>query len=342
MNNVLFDRESLKVVGLNRPASAFEVSVNNVEVDRLSKQVSYVEPAGVLDEEGNALYILPLPDKVSKEYVPSKIETIEVTSEPVIHLETKRVPLLDENGEQVEYEVIHYETIPAVLDEETGEVLEEERVEETPTGRFIQCYTTEEVESQKEDSQGRKLYYKEVQEEVDVVTPQDPLIITENDEQFVEGLERVTKDEEKFKTVSFQDNKEEFTYEDIVSYKESRLTEGTFFSKGVLYESMEESIFSTDLSSFKADLGFGFISLPAGGEVRTDKIVLPQPARITRITAETSVEGLEIKVGALASDLQAVDVSGERHFDVEVSEVYIHFKNPTDKAIDVESFAILV
>src|SRR5690606_16387113 len=127
----------------------------------------------------------------------------------VIHMETKKVPLLGEDGKQIRYEVIETKVTPAVLDEE-GNVVEEEKVEEIPTERFIDCFTTEEVESQKEDEQGRKLFYKTVQEEVEIVTPQETLIITEEDERFVEGLERVTSEEEFSKTVTFEENPEEF------------------------------------------------------------------------------------------------------------------------------------
>lgn len=303
--------------------------------------------------------------------------------EPVMIQVKKQVPMLDSNGEQVEYiptaliettETVDFygnPTEPVMIqveeiDESTGEVtvVEKQKTDENgnliyfglvaTSNKPIKCFTTELIEEQKKDKDGNLLYYKEIVEEIVNYEKQPPLEITEDDERWpVEldekgnemkvKLEKATEEVEKTKIVNFEEDMSQFNYDDVVLHKEKQLIKGTFYSKAKLFERMDESLFSTNLSSFNADLGFDMLSLPVGGEVRTIKLSLPKASSVVGVKLETNIEnGVEVKVGATANDLQLVDRNMERIFENEVSEVYISFKNITDKRIDIYSFTLLV
>jgi hypothetical protein len=326
MDTILFDRTSLLVSGVNRDKFPYEIEIKNVDVSSLTKQIPYKVEVDKTDEEGNLLYILPLEDRVIKETIEVQVETIAETEFPVMETVSKTVPLLDKNNKQVYYH-------PTVEDE-NGEMVED-------TSQKIYCSVGEEREQQKRNADGDLLYYM-VEDRVDErFEKQEPIEILDTDERFIDRLERAFTLETRYFTVSFSENPEKFSYSDIVKLKEEQLLNGTFFAKALLFEQMDEELFSTSLASFNSDLGFDFISIPPGGEVRTEKIVLPNPASIIGLKVESSVEGLEIKVGDRASDLQAL-MKNERVFSANVAEVYVSFKNPTDKRVDVHSFALLV
>lgn len=381
MNNVLFNRETLKVVGLNRPAFPFEIEVSNVVITDLTKQVSYTEIENkTLDTEVDGeivkkqLYVLPQEDKEITKLVKRIVETTEFTEQPVMIKTNKKVPLLNEDGSQMKYEVTYFgETtevtdepimIPVQVEKEDGTV-EIEEVQKTDedgnllyngmvkTGNFIDCFTSEEIEVQKKDAEDNLLYYQEVEEYEITYEKQEPLEITEDDERWptvkdVEDndikveLEKATIEVPKIKAVNFAEHMTEFTYDEVVAYKEKCLINGTFFSEGLLIETMNEELFSTNLASFNASLGVDFVSLPVGGEVRTIKLTLPQPAMIVGVRYETSDTGIEVKIGATTSDMKVPDSNKERYFDSEVTEMYINFKNTSNKRIDLFSFALLV
>jgi hypothetical protein len=326
MTNVLFNRENLTFTGMGRNPLAFEIEIRNVDVTGLTKTVTYQELVDKVNEEGKQLFLLPqnpLVEEIGKEI---QVETIEVTETPVLIQVERKVPLLDENKKQVKYEV-------TTLDEETGE--------QVGTGQFIYCFTTEIDEVQKTDENGLKLFYKTETVAEEISTPQPDLEITSDDEKFEEGLEKAQILVDKTKVLTFDESPSEFTYADIVAQKEKQITSGTFFGKGILFEEMDETIFSTNLASFKADLGFGFVSLPSGGDIRTVKLSLPIATDLVGIKLETSVEGITVSVGNTASNLVEVK-NGEISFDSPVSEVYVLFENYTDKRIDLYSFALLV
>jgi hypothetical protein len=340
MTNVLFNRETLHFVGQGRNPLPFEVEIKNVDVAGLTKEVSYQKQRQKVTEDDKALFLLrqePIVDEVGREV---QVETIENTGVPVMIEVVEKVPLLDETDHQVEYELTQLVTTPAQYDED-GNLISEEKIEQVGTGQFIKCFTTEIKEVQKKDENGLKLFY-----DTDIVmdrveTPQPALEISQDDARFVEGLEEVKEIVEETKIVTFEQEPNEFTYEDIVKAKQSHITEDTFFGAATLFEEMDESIFSTSLAGFNADLGFDFVSIPAGGEVRTIKLALPTGSNVVGIKTETSDDGLIISIGDTASNLTQV-VNNEVSFQSKVSEVYVKFENPTDKRIDVQSFALLV
>jgi hypothetical protein len=340
MTNVLFDRETLKVVGLNRPALPFEVEIQNVDTKNLTKMVTFEEVTDKVNENGETLYLLPQKPLVESYGEEVQVETIQRTDFPVMVEVEKKVPVLDENNKHVQYEVTETKVTPAVYDEE-GTLLSEEIIEQVGTGQYIKCYIMEVETEQKINEDGQPLFYDKEIVLKDEITEVPSLEITALDERYTEGLEIIKVPVLKTKVVSFQEDMNEFMYQDIVEEKQKQLTRNTFFENALLFEEMSENLFSTTLSSFKADLGLDFISLPAGGAVRMEKIVLPKPASIIRIYTETSEEGLEVRVGALASDLQPLDNVNERYFDNPVSEIYVSFQNTTDKRIDLSSIGVL-
>lgn len=316
MTNVLFNRETFRVTGVGRTPLPFEVEIKNVDVSNLTKEVIYIEKVDKLNEEGKPLYLLPQEPLIEEIGEERLIETTEDTGNPVMVKVIKKVPLLDENKKQVTYQT---------------------EAEET-----INCYITGEVEEQKRNEYGQPLFYGKEIVIVEKVTEQSPIEITEDDERFCEGLEKVQIEVEKTKTVKFEEDMSAFTYDDIVKEKEKQLLKGTFYTACKLFEQMDETIFSTNINGFYADLGFDFLSLPNGGEVRTIKLELPNEADIVGVKFEASADGVEVSIGNTTSNLIPIDRNNEVIFDKPVTDVYVKFENPTDRRIDIYSFALLV
>ena len=356
MPTVIFDRETLKVTGVDREKFPYEVEIRNVDVEGLTKVVHRPAKREKVNEEDKPLYLLPQEPLIEEIGEERLIETTKDTGNPVMIKVLKKVPLLDENNKQVKYEkkVVGETTEDTgnpvmIIDEETGELVQKTDENGNPlfyglvgTGEFIKCYTTDEVEEQKKDKYGRPLFYDTEIVMVEKVTEQPPIEITEDDERFHEGLEKVQVEVEKTKTVKFEEDMSVFTYDDVVKAKEKQLLKGTFYTACKLFEQMDESIFSTNISGYYADLGFDVLSLPSGGEVRTIKLELPNEADVVGIKFEASADGLEVLIGNTASNLIPIDRNNEVIFAEPVSEVYVKFENPTDERIDVYSFALLV
>lgn len=360
MSNVLFDRETLKVVGLIRPALPFEVEVLNVDPSNLTKIIQVPAVVDKLDENGNPLYLLPQEPAVKEVGITKQIETVQKTDSPVMVTEIQRVPLLDSDNNVVTYPVTVRGETTEVTDEpvmimvttEDGTTSEEQKKDDNgnllywgqvPTGQVLDCYTSKEVEIQKTDSNGQLLYYT-TETDVETQTIENPpLEITVDDERYSDGLEKVTETIQQDKTVSFSGNQSEFNYDDIVSLKQKQIVSNTFYSQAILIEEMDKpNTFSTDLSSFNSNIGFDVVAIPPSGVLRTQKVSLPTSASILRVITESNVDGLEIGVGDLVSSIQDVNDRGERKFDSAVDSVYVQFTNTTDKVIDLKSIAILV
>jgi hypothetical protein len=335
------------------------------------KIIETLEDGSTIEKQ---LYLLPQEDKQVINEIIKRIETTESTDEngnplePVIHQVTKQTPVLDENGNQVEYiptalmettETIDFygnPTDPVMIqieevDESTGEIRIVEKQKTDENGNLVymgmmavsdipvKCFTTELVEEQKKDADGNLLYYKDVIEEVITYESQPPLEITEDDERFMEGLEKAKVEVEKTKIVTFEEDMNVFTYEDIVKHKEALLTKGTFFTKATLFENPENVV---DNSSSAADLGFNMISIPSNKEVTTIAIQLPNATDLVGIYFEASDDGIEVEIGESISELKPINQRNEVYFDELVSEVYVCFKNSTNNRIDLYSFGLLV
>lgn len=350
MTNVLFNRDTLRVTGFDRTVQPFEVEIQNVSnVEELIKNVSYKVIVGKLDSEGNQLYLLSV---VSEELIDKVTETSEVTEKPVLVKVYKKVPLLDEDGEQKSYERQVIGEVTEVTDEpvmvygEEGNLVHKVNDNNEKlyygfvnTGEIILCYIIEEVEEQKIDTNMSPLYYKTIKVLEKVIG--EPVEITLEDERYVEGLYPLTETLEKTKTIQFSDSFEQFDYDDIVNLKETQCTNGTFYIGVKLFETTE-GVFDKELANYNADLGFNFISIPSGGQARTVKLLLSAASKYVGIKTEVNVNGLTISIGNLASDLKPLDKKNEVQFDTAVTEVYVLFKNTTDKRIDLYSFALLV
>jgi hypothetical protein len=249
-----------------------------------------------------------------------------------------------------------------------------------PNGPVVKCFIGVEIDQQKEVN-GQKIFLKDIEEEEITSTPQLPLEITEDDEKwplvdtdendpnvmkveyqvevvddqgnstfetrvkFVKKveLETVKDTVEKTKIVSIEEAQGEFDFNDIIALKEKQIINGTFYDKAKIYAQFDDTVFSTYLATYKADLAAHVVSLPAGGEVRTTKLSLPKAASAVGVKIETNISGLDVKVGAVASDLQLIDrTTNERLFNDNVTDVYVSFTNTTDERIDLFSFALLV
>lgn len=320
MSNILFDRQSLKVVGSNRSPLPFEVEVDNVSPENLSKVVSYFVKEDKLTEEGKNIYLLPqepLKESFGKEV---QVETIENTGVPVIIQVEKKVPLLDENKKQVQYEV-------TITDEETGEQL--------GTGTFIKCFTIELDEEQKKDENGLKLFYETEIVMEDVVTEVPALEITEEDEEFEGGLDKVQVEVEKTKTVTFEENSAEFTYEDIVAYKYQGIINASQLDDLIVETFSSESSIDFTYDNHNANTGFGFVNFPANGKAKTVQYELPSPQTTFSLLELEADEGIEIRYGN-----RPITKDNPLVLTTAVDKINFIIVNKADKPKDIRSFAI--
>jgi hypothetical protein len=369
LSTVLFDRETLRVTGVDREKFPFEVEVKNVNVEGLTKQKAIPIKREKVNEEGKPVYLLPQPDvkKVIEEV--RYIETTEPTNSqgepntPVMVTQVNKIPLLDENNEIVTYQPTQYMQTTESVDyygnpcepimvqkvDESGNVTEEQMTDKEgnplymghmPVGEPIPCYTTETVEVQKEVN-GELVYLEKVVEVVgEVYEEQPPIEITEDDERFFEGLPRALEDAFRYEVVTFELHPDEFTFEDIVKAKESQLQMG-FLKRGILFERMDvENLFDTTDPEFNANISFDFINIPAGSVVKTMPITLPEPKDIVAVKVESD-NPVKIEISDNGTDFYPLMLNNERWFSDAVTEVWVKFINEGDKPVTIESFAVL-
>jgi hypothetical protein len=187
----------MKVAGLYGSPSSLQFEVTNVE--NISKEIIVTEQVPkMLDNK--VLYRLPQPDKEIVTPVTRTVETIEENDRPIIVKESKKVPLLDAKGKQVTYQ-------PMVFDEDAQAQI--------PSGNPIACFTTEEVDVHKTDSEGNTLYWVEITDDVTTYEPQDDAEITDEDPNWTEDLEVILEDIDVEKTVTLLDSPKSFDYEEV-------------------------------------------------------------------------------------------------------------------------------
>jgi hypothetical protein len=142
-----------------------------------------------LDADGKQLYLLPQPDLEVNYTIPRSVKTTEVTDHPV--MTAHKVPLM-ENGVQKRYEVTRtVELTEEVTDAEGNVSTVVTGYTQEPTGQFLDLFTTEEI--QETDEQGNALYWGVVEDPAVRYEPQEPKEITEDDPEYVEGLEQVAE-----------------------------------------------------------------------------------------------------------------------------------------------------
>lgn len=366
--NVVFDRESLQVTGVGRNPLAFEVEINNVDPSGLTKTIQVPTTVDKLDADGNQLYLLPQKDLKIVSQVPTQVETPQAIAEdgtansPIIIPVVKQVPVLDGNGNQVTYQPVSMQEttstedfygnpttpiMPTVvaIDGTTSEVQETDADGAKlyqglmPSGNPLPVSTTEEVQEQKTDAQGNKLYYETVNEDMVTYQAQPDLEISQADTRWTDALLHATEATSQAQQVTFEANQNAFTFEDIMSAKASQIK--GLYAHALLYEEMTEALFSTDASGFNADLGFGVVSLPAGGKIVTQAITLPASVSMVKVISESS-QSLSITIGPTEADLQPLDAQFfDREFSTPVSTVYVMFENTNNTRTDLSSFALL-
>jgi hypothetical protein len=362
MKNALFNRETLKGVGFNRPASLFEVSIDNVDTSDLSKfqDVSHTREKF---EEGMKVFLLDQPPIIHRKGIKYTVESTDKSDNPVMVEQTYKEPLLDEKGNVRKMEMTSYGEVTEETDEPVMITNDEgEEVQKTDkdgnklyygyikTGIFVEMYETKIETVHKTDEYGRKLYLHEKTRIEDEIEEVPPLKYVEGTKEYEELSDEVKEKlyPETFEELVpteffFSSSPERFTFEDVRKHKQKQVVKGTFYSKAVLLESMNETLFSTGLSSFHANLGFGFISLPPGGEVRTEKIKLPETTDLVGIKIESENKGdLKVYVGSSASTMQELSAMDDVSFDSNVSDVYVKVENQSENVVDFTSLAILV
>jgi hypothetical protein len=126
-------------------------------------------------EEGKPLFLLPQPSKEVISQVSRPVKTTEVSDSPVMIAE--KVPMVGMDGIQMTYEVT------------TMELMGDGTFQQVGTGQFLPIFTTQEAQEKDEDD--NPLYWNTVLEDVTSYEAQAPKEITEDDPDYIEGLEPV-------------------------------------------------------------------------------------------------------------------------------------------------------
>lgn len=250
MLNVLFDRVTFKATGTNRSPLAFEVSIDDVICDNLTKVVEV--PEEVVKPSVFLLPQEPLEETITNT---STIETTEITDNPVMTTVYEKVPA----------GFGYYRTALGMVTEPTDEPVMSEEVDEdgnvvevhamdtddnllywgqVPTNEWIDCYTTEEKQVHKTDTDGNPLYLKEVEEVTTQLVEQPPLEISIEDERWTPDLQPATEFKMTTKVLDFPNHMGDFTYDEVLAHKEKITADGSLHrseayqkSKGVnIYE----------------------------------------------------------------------------------------------------------
>jgi hypothetical protein len=330
--NILFDRNTLKVVGQGRTALAYEIEIKDVDTTGLQKPVSFTGTVDKIDVEGNALYLLPQEDVEHFDEVPIRTKVTENTGEPVMVPKVEQVPILNEDSTQKEYEVTRtVEIMKTVTDEEgnTSEVGTGEYIQE-PTGQWLKCFVIETSEVQDTDSAGQLLFWKGDVGLVSRMEPQAPLEITAADPDYIEGLEAATKELPKERTAKYADEPEIFTVKDVVAHMAVVLANAS--SKAHLI--YDEFITSEDVVGGNADTGVKIVSIPAGGTAVMSAETLAVSASEFEVMRFIASEGIELSINGVAA------VNGIVTLPSAATEVTVTLTNTADSRRDAESYAI--
>jgi len=235
MANVLINRITNLVAGVDRQPQPLEIVIEDVYLEGLTKQIPDILQRHKVDPEGNLLYLLPQEPSEIVDEITKTIETTEETGNPIMINVPTQIAIFNEDGSQKQYErTIRGETTevteePVMIKvEQDEEVIEQQKTDEdgnllywgqVGTGQMIDCYTVEQILNQKENLEGDPLYYKEVTESITTYEDQEPLEITQDDEQWTEELAPSLEDIEQTKTVKFEDQPSAFDYDEIVETK---------------------------------------------------------------------------------------------------------------------------
>ncbi|MFS1513035.1 hypothetical protein VQL36_11450 [Chengkuizengella sp. SCS-71B] len=240
MANVIINRVTNLVTGVDREPQPLEIEIEDVHIEGLTKQVPYIIQRHRVDSNGNLLYLLPQEPIEIQEEIPKTIETTEITENPVMVNTPTQIPIFNEDGTQKQYErTVRGETTevidePVMIEvEQDGESMEKQKTDEdgnllywgqVGTGQMINCTMVELILNQKQDPEGNLLYYKEVTETSITYEDQDPLEVIKEDERWTEELAPALEDVEQIKTVKFEDQPSVFTYDDIINAPKTPLT----------------------------------------------------------------------------------------------------------------------
>lgn len=278
--NAIIDKSTFKVVAVNRQPQANEFVVQGVSDLQKEIQVPTTQPK--VDVDGNTLYRLPQPDLEVVTPTTKTVETNEVTDKPVMIKQINKIPLLDQDGNQVSYQPTTLGETTEVTDEPVMEIIqnddnvptEQQKVDELGnllywgqviSGSPIACFTTEEVEVQKTDDTGALLYHKDVVEDVITYESQSDLEVTDAHESWTEDLEVVEIEVEVSKTVTLSESPEDFTYEEV----EPTLTTYKQIKKDELYSAYQRDKLGQVVSSLVGEDGLNIV-FPYGENNQND------------------------------------------------------------------------
>lgn len=349
MSNIVFNKKTLMWSGTNRASLPFELQINNVMyLDKLEKNITMDGVRDKIDSEGRAVYLLPKEPELKTHTLVEYIETTKVTDKPVIIKINKQIPVLDESGNPLTYrktynaKVTEFTDNPVIVDGEQEKDDENNPLfwKSIPYGSEIPIYTVKEVKTQKQNNNGELLYLTPIIKTIKEKEEFPYIEITRDDPRFNNSLTRAIENYKYEQKVSFTTHPELFNYDDVVTHKEKYISEGTFYEKGKLYETMD-GIFETSPELSNANFAFDFITLQPGGYVTTLPLDIYEASQIVLLTTESS-GNLTYLMGSDKDSLQPLTPLNEGIFNKATSKVVIKFMNNTKQSIDLYSFGLIV
>ncbi|TVY09990.1 DUF4376 domain-containing protein [Paenibacillus cremeus] len=211
MSKIIIDSNN-QIVGIDIPVGFNQYSLD-VDVEGLKKVLQQDAQLPKLDTEGNVLYVLAQPDLELTSTVTKQVETIvETGNEPIFVDVVKYIPMLDPvTGVQKTYQPTQ---VVDVYDDE-GNVTGQETVN---VGAPLLLQTTEVVQEQKKDADGKLLYWKTVEETVVTMQPQEPKLITSDSPEWTEELSQAFETIKSGTEVSVAQYPTLFTVDEVQNY----------------------------------------------------------------------------------------------------------------------------
>jgi hypothetical protein len=191
------------------------------------------------------------------------------------------------------------------------------------------------------NDEGQPLYLNDVEVDGGAIVVFEEVAYSEKE---VDGeivqLAPATEKAKRSVTYTLKGDFTKFTADEVIEAKKNAINDNELAELVYFDEDLDAKGFSTELASFEADTGVGFVAVHPGGEARTIKLPLGLSAQAIQIYYEGQSD-IEIEVGSSASKFFPV-VDGVATLDVLASEVYVKFTNLADRKREVHAFGILV
>lgn len=133
--------------------------------------------------------------------------------------------------------------------------------------------------------------------------------------------------------VKFLDNPNIFTLEDIITFKYRDILENSNYDYIIAQEFIEQNINTKD-EHHTANIGVGFIQLLPKGQAKTESILLDEGVSTLELLLYEGNPEVELYVNDVKIQNNKVTLTSK------TNNIIVTFKNPTDKALLINAYAL--